>query len=341
VTATPIATATATRTATATASSVATATPSRTPAPPASNSRTLTFDDLANANRPLNSQYPGGLIDWGTNAWFLSGPFGRFTTQSVAFNGSGPTSASFTVLAAQRLDQLDAYNGGATPSTVSLSCAGQPSRTWTVAANQLVSLPTTWSGTCSTVTVSSSNGWDTNFDNLVLSASGGANPATSTPTSTPTSTRTATSTATRTPNSTVSLTPAATQTLAFDDLANPNRPLNGQYPSGVVDWGTNVWYLAGPWAGFTTQSISFNGPRLTSGILGFSPPRRLVRLDAYNGAISASTVTLSCAGQPSVSFVVGGNQLQTVSTGWTAPCNSVTIGSSNGWDTNFDNVVIL
>jgi hypothetical protein len=27
----------------------------------------------------------------------------------------------------------------------------------------------------------------------------------------------------------------------------------------------------------------------------------------------------------------------TISTGWTGTCTSVTVGSTNGWDTNFDN----
>ena len=39
--------------------------------------------------------------------------------------------------------------------------------TFTVNAGQLATLATGWTGTCPTVTVTSSNGWHTNFDNLV------------------------------------------------------------------------------------------------------------------------------------------------------------------------------
>jgi hypothetical protein len=129
-------------------------------------SQTITFNDLTNPNRTLSGQYPAGVIDWGTNQWYLSGPYGAFTTYSIGFNGGGPTSAPFSFVTPRRLLQIDAYNGGNTASTVSLSCAGQTTRQQAVAAHQLMTVPTNWTGTCTSVTVGSTNGWDTNFDNL-------------------------------------------------------------------------------------------------------------------------------------------------------------------------------
>src|SRR6185369_15531588 len=73
---------------------------------------TVTFDDLSNINSPLNGQYPSGLINWGTGAWFLSGPWGQFTTSSISFRSPGITSASFTFLVSRQLKQMDAFNGG-------------------------------------------------------------------------------------------------------------------------------------------------------------------------------------------------------------------------------------
>ena len=52
----------------------------------------------------------------------------------------------------------------------------------------------------------------------------------------------------------------ATDTITFDDTVGQDRVLNGQYPNGVIDWGTNAWYLSAPWRQFTTKSIGFNGP---------------------------------------------------------------------------------
>jgi hypothetical protein len=34
------------------------------------------------------------------------------------------------------------------------------------------------------------------------------------------------------------------------------------------------------------------------------------------------------------------NQLSTIATGWTGVCTGVTISSTNGWNTNFNNLVI-
>jgi hypothetical protein len=135
---------------------------------PVSGATTITFNDLTNPNRVLNGQYPSGVIDWGTGGWFLSGPWRQFATYSIGFNGPAPTSGSFTFLVAHRVVQVDAYNGGAGASTVTLSCAGQPTRTFTLAAGQLATLVTDWTGACTTVTVTSTNGWNTNLDNLVV-----------------------------------------------------------------------------------------------------------------------------------------------------------------------------
>src|SRR5437868_3462705 len=84
----------------------------------------------------------------------------------------------------------------------------------------------------------------------------------------------------------VSLPPVATAgttTVTFDDLTSPNRTLNGQYPTGIIDWGSNAWYLSGPWGQFTTNSVSFNSASITSGGFSFTTPQRLVQIDAFNG----------------------------------------------------------
>ena len=294
-------------------------TPTLTPTP-VSGTQTVNFDDLSNPNRTLSGQYPSGVIDWGSGPWYLSGPFGAFRTNSVSFNGSSATRASLTFVTQRRLVQLDAYNGGSTPSTVTLTCAGQPTVSRAVGVGQLLTIPTNWGGTCSSMQVGSSNGWNTNFDNIVLGS------ATS-PTATPTPTRTPT------PG-------AGPRSITFDDLSSPNRALNGQYPSGVVDWGSNAWYLSGPFGAFSTNSVSFNGPGLTSATAVFVSPARVVQVEAYNGGTAASTVSLSCSGQPMVTVSVPSRSKVTVATGWTGVCTTVSIGSSNGWDTNFDNMVV-
>jgi hypothetical protein len=349
--------------------------PSATPVPTVSagSTRTITFDDLSNPGRPLSGQYPSGVIDWGTSNWFLSGPYGLFTTNSIGFNGSGPTSETFTYLTPTRTIQLDAFNGGSTSTTVTLSCDGTQADQMTLSPGQLQTIPMGWIGTCTHVTIASTNGWATNFDNIVIDTTPPATAAptntptavpTNTPTAVPTNTPTAvpTNTPTAAPTNTPTAVPTNTPTAAptntptavptsstlgaaagftvtFDDISGKNHPLNGQYPSGLIDWGTNNWYLSGPYGAFTTKSVGFNGPGPTSERFTLLTPVRLVQLDAYNGVNAASNVSLACPGQNTIQVTLKARQLQTISTGWTTACPSITIGSSNGWKVNFDNMV--
>jgi hypothetical protein len=320
-TSTPTPTFTRTPTATPTRTPVpgATSTPTRTPTStpvPAGGNMTVTFDDLGSPNRPLSGQYPGGVIDWGSGGWYLSGPWQRFSTNSIGFNGSAAQSASFTFVGARRLVRIDAYNGGSSASTVSLQCDTQPALRVTVAVNEIRTITTNWTSTCGRVTVGSTNGWNTNFDSVVLA---GGSLATATPTAT---------------------TGTAPRTVNFDDLSNPNRPFSGAYPSGLIDWGTNAWYLSGPFGAFRTNSVGFNGAGPTLATFRFLGSQRLVQLDAYNGGSVQSTVTLGCSGQTPASATLQPGQLVTLRTNWTAACATVNVGSSNGWDTNFDNLIV-
>jgi hypothetical protein len=131
---------------------------------------------------------------------------------------------------------------------------------------------------------------------------------------------------------------AAELTTTFDDRDGEDQVLSGQYPQQIIDWGAGQWYHASPWKGFTSKSVSFNGDGVGRASFAFVSPRRLVRLDAYNGG-EATTLTLSCAGQPDKQVSLGGGQATTIETGWGNPCTMVTIASTNGWDTNFDNLV--
>jgi alpha-tubulin suppressor-like RCC1 family protein len=339
----PTTTSTSTATATPTPTSTATATPALTPTAtatptPEPSTQTITFDDLGNPNRALGGVYPAGSIDWGSNAWYLSGPWRLFTTNSVSFNSGAMTSASIAFVSPRRVLGLDAFNGGNAASTITLSCPGQPAVQRTLAPGQLVRIETGWPATCATLTIGSSNRWDTNFDNLEISATTHGGPA-----STPTATPSATATPTPSPPATPTPSPTPTgvvRTVTFDDLGGPNRALGGVYPADVIEWGANAWYLSGPWRLFTTNSVSFNSGGTTSASLRFISPRRLLHVDAFNGGSSTSTITLACAGQPTVQRTVAPNQVARIETGWLGPCSVLTVGSTNGWDTNFDNLTL-
>jgi hypothetical protein len=124
------------------------------------------------------------------------------------------------------------------------------------------------------------------------------------------------------------------QVITFNDAPH-SQPLSGEYPAGVAEWGADVWFLSPPWQLLTTNSISFNGPSATSASFTFLAPKRLISVTAFNGGATATTVTLGCGANAAVEVTLAPNELLTIQTGWVESCSAVTIGSSNGWDTNF------
>lgn len=273
----------------------------------------------------LTGEYPAGVIQWGTGNWYHSAPWELFTTKSVTFNGPGISSASLTFTSPRRLVSLLAYNGGGATSTTSISCPGQATKSVNVASNTTLNIATDFTANCSPVTIVSLNGWYTNFDNFVVDEVSGSTPL---PPATP-------------PPATQDPTPPASNqfTITFDDRAGHDLPLTGEYPSGVIQWGTGNWYHSRPWELFTTKSVSFNGPSISSASLTFVSPRRLVSLLAYNGG-GDSTTSISCPGQATRSVVVAGGTTLSIATNFTANCSPVTITSANGWYTNFDDFVV-
>lgn len=152
------------------------------PPPPPSNSTTIDFNDMSahQGHAFTVGEYPTGVANWGsTSQWYLSYPFVGFNTPNITFNGSSITQATFSFVTPKVLLSIDATNGGP-DSTVTISCSGSITKTQVVPSQATVKISTGWTNTCSSVTLGSSNGWDTNFDNIVFS-----NGSTTTPPSTP------------------------------------------------------------------------------------------------------------------------------------------------------------
>ena len=160
--------------------------PSPSPSPTPLPSGLITVDFNSIPTGPLTGQNPQGVLDWASN-WIVSSAFGQFTTRSISF--SGPTIAQSTVNIVppnRTLSSIQAFNGGTTASNITLTCTGNPTRTQSVSPNTLATITTSWTNACSSITLSSSNSWDTNFDNLILSSLTSSSPAPSvTPSPTP------------------------------------------------------------------------------------------------------------------------------------------------------------
>ena len=129
---------------------------------------TITFNDLSSPDRNLTGQYPTSVIDWGTSKWWLSSAWGGFTTNSISYLNASTTSQTFSFLTPRRLISLDVYNGGSSSTTVTLSCSGNTTRSQVVNSQQTLTIATNWTNTCTTITLSNTNGWWANFDNLVI-----------------------------------------------------------------------------------------------------------------------------------------------------------------------------
>jgi hypothetical protein len=129
----------------------------------------------------------------------------------------------------------------------------------------------------------------------------------------------------------------ATTTETFDTLA-ANTPLV-DYPAGVITWSPGAWITSSPWGALTTINLSFANASVSSGTLTFTQPSVFVSMRAYNGGTTSSTITLTCQGNSTQQFTVAAGVTSTLSPTWPSPCGTVGIQSSNGWHTNFDDLV--
>src|SRR6266480_2057156 len=127
------------------------------------------------------------------------------------------------------------------------------------------------------------------------------------------------------------------QTITFDDLAQTDHPLEGQYPKGVIDWGQNTWEIMLPSAyHYPSNVIQLANQGMQEASFTFLQPERLLQFDAYNGGGSATaTILLSCAGLPNVSASIPPQKVVTIKTGWDHACSNPTLHSSNEWDMLF------
>ncbi|RKG93648.1 DUF4082 domain-containing protein [Corallococcus terminator] len=127
----------------------------------------------------------------------------------------------------------------------------------------------------------------------------------------------------------------STNLITFDTFPGQDEVITGLH--GPLHFIQSDWYIASPWGGFTTKSVSFNGGGLTQGRLSVNGQRRVIGMDAFTWDTGA-TLTLACLDLPTRTFPLTAGQVTHVVTNWTQPCTVFTISTSNGWDTNLDNI---
>ncbi len=131
------------------------------------------------------------------------------------------------------------------------------------------------------------------------------------------------------------VTVSATTTVSFDDHADGS--LTGSY-SGI-SWGSSGWDIDSTIPTDSTKSVTFDGALSTGQSFSFSSPSILLSAVLYSNDSVTAMITLSCSGNNPVSKTVATNTHTTFVTNWTTACSTVSVTSSNGWNTNLDNLV--
>ncbi len=130
--------------------------------------------------------------------------------------------------------------------------------------------------------------------------------------------------------------------VTFDD---PHLPagtlLKGEYPSGVIDWGSDTWRINVPDGGFGTFNLALADPKATMAEFHFYWPRVFVGVDVYNGGASEATVTVHAPEIRELSFTIKPGQVQRIRTGWRDAASSVVFEMKNGEHLRFDNLAYL
>jgi hypothetical protein len=114
--------------------------------------------------------------------------------------------------------------------------------------------------------------------------------------------------------------------------------IEGQYPSGVIDWGSGAWQIHVPNGAFGTFNLSLADPSTKTAAFRFYAPRVFVGIDVYNGGASEATVTLRSPEIRETSYTVKPGELRRIRTGWRDPSSAVVFDLKNGDGLEFDNL---
>ena len=125
-------------------------------------------------------------------------------------------------------------------------------------------------------------------------------------------------------------------------FGSPHLPagtrVEGQYPSGVVDWKVDAWQIAVPQGKFGTFNLSLADPKAETAEFGFYAPRIFVGIDVYNGGTAEASVTVHCPEVRELTFTIKADELRRLRTGWRDACSKVVFDFTNGGGLRFDNL---
>jgi hypothetical protein len=127
--------------------------------------------------------------------------------------------------------------------------------------------------------------------------------------------------------------------ITFDD---PHLPagtlLDGEYPSGVADWGSGEWQIGTPYGKFGTFTLMLSDSTAGHADFSFYSPRIFVGIDVYNGGDQDATLTIHCPEEREVSWTIKPGELRRLKTDWRDPSSRVSFELDNGQGLRFDNL---
>jgi hypothetical protein len=127
--------------------------------------------------------------------------------------------------------------------------------------------------------------------------------------------------------------------ITFDDphLA-AGTLLNGEYPSGVIDWGSAAWQIVPPHGKFGTFHLALADPNARQATFRFDEPRVFAGVDVWNSGPSEVTLTIRSPEIREMAFVIKPGELRRIKTGWKDRSSGVRFEFTNGRDLRFDNL---
>lgn len=127
--------------------------------------------------------------------------------------------------------------------------------------------------------------------------------------------------------------------ITFDD---PHQAagtiLTGQYPSGVIDWGTDGWSIHTPEGGFGTFNLALHDAKSGEAQFRFYAPRIFVGIDVFNGGSADALLTIRCPELREVTSTIKPGETRRIRTGWEDRSSSISFKLENGEKVLFDNL---
>ncbi len=118
--------------------------------------------------------------------------------------------------------------------------------------------------------------------------------------------------------------------LTFDDphLAD-GTPLDGPYPTGLINWPRSEWKFGTPEGKFGTFNLIPADPQAQRLEFSFANPRVFIGIDVYNGGTSEARITIHSEKLADISVTLQPGELKRIKTDWKEGSKQVKLELTN------------